>query len=63
MESIERHFGPDDPEYFIAQLARDHEAAPAEAASPRAESDDAGIPADDGVSLDENRANPGPARQ
>ncbi|QYN21250.1 hypothetical protein [Amycolatopsis sp. DSM 110486] len=62
MESTERRFDPDDPEYFIAQLARDREAAPAEAASPRVESDDAGIPADGGLSLDESRANPGPTR-
>lgn len=42
VETTDRNFDPDDPEYFIAQLAHDREAAPAEPASPRAESDDAG---------------------
>ncbi|MEV6898664.1 hypothetical protein [Amycolatopsis sp. NPDC051372] len=42
VETTERNFDPDDPEYFIAQIARDREAAPADPASPGAESDDAG---------------------
>ncbi|QRP42711.1 hypothetical protein [Amycolatopsis sp. FDAARGOS 1241] len=42
VESTERHFDPDDPEYFIAQLARDREAPPADPASPPVEPDDAG---------------------
>lgn len=42
VETTERNFDPDDPEYFIAQLARDREAAPAQPAAPRGERDDAG---------------------
>jgi hypothetical protein len=41
VETTERNFDPDDPEYFIAQLARAREAAPADPASSWVESDDA----------------------
>lgn len=41
VETTGRNFYPDDPEYFIAQLARDREAVPAEPASSQSESDDA----------------------
>ncbi|MFI5614120.1 hypothetical protein [Amycolatopsis sp. NPDC051903] len=64
VETTERNFYPDDPEYFIARLARDRAAALAEPASPWAEPYYAGIPADGDLPLDETERTlvwPGPA--
>ncbi|WP_326836921.1 hypothetical protein VSH64_18815 [Amycolatopsis rhabdoformis] len=47
VDTTERNFGPDDPEYFIAELARTGETASAHRASPPDDSADGGAPQDE----------------